>query len=153
GLDGWAQVPRLVAPTIILILVLATIPALHRRTNGPARGSFAAAAIGVLALGASLMMLTSVRDQPLLAQETPSPAPIDTPTTPPTGPAETAPATPEPAQTTPEAVDPLTPEAPAGAPDAGVETINYRTLEVGVDWPAYGGTHRATRYSPLDQIT
>src|SRR5690606_23909644 len=25
--------------------------------------------------------------------------------------------------------------------------------ETGADWPAYGGTHHATRYSPLDQIT
>lgn len=31
GLDGWAQVPRLVAPTVILILVLLTIPMLRRR--------------------------------------------------------------------------------------------------------------------------
>ncbi len=35
GLDGWAQVPRLVAPTIILLLVLFCIPAL--RSTGPAR--------------------------------------------------------------------------------------------------------------------
>ena len=26
-------------------------------------------------------------------------------------------------------------------------------METGIDWPAYGGTHRALRYSPLDQIT
>ncbi|XDA99943.1 glucose dehydrogenase [Sulfitobacter sp. LCG007] len=31
GDDWWAQVPRLVAPTIILILVLVCIPALSRR--------------------------------------------------------------------------------------------------------------------------
>lgn len=31
GADWWAQVPRLVAPTIILILVLLCIPALARR--------------------------------------------------------------------------------------------------------------------------
>ncbi len=168
GLDAWAQVPRLVAPTIILILVLATIPALRRRPSGPARGSFAAAAIGVLALGASLMVLTSVRDQPLMAQETPSPAPAETPSVPPAGPPEPAPAAPEPAPTGPEATDPAATEstptdpdagepaatgAPASAPAAAVETINYRTLETGADWPAYGGTHRATRYSPLKQIT
>src|SRR5690606_16783572 len=29
----------------------------------------------------------------------------------------------------------------------------YVGLEVGADWPAYGGTHAALRYSPLDQIT
>lgn len=30
GLDGWAQVPRLVAPTIILLLILLTIPVLRK---------------------------------------------------------------------------------------------------------------------------
>jgi glucose dehydrogenase len=30
GFDWWAQVPRLVAPTVILILVLATMPVLSR---------------------------------------------------------------------------------------------------------------------------
>lgn len=35
GADWWAQVPRLVAPTLILILVLACIPALSRRTAKP----------------------------------------------------------------------------------------------------------------------
>ena len=29
----------------------------------------------------------------------------------------------------------------------------YISLKTGADWPAYGGTHEATRYSPLDQIT
>ena len=30
GTDWWAQVPRLVAPTVILLLILATIPVLRR---------------------------------------------------------------------------------------------------------------------------
>lgn len=30
GMDGWALVPRLVAPTVILVLVLPCIPALRR---------------------------------------------------------------------------------------------------------------------------
>ena len=30
GLDPWAQVPRLVAPTVILLLILATVPVLRR---------------------------------------------------------------------------------------------------------------------------
>ena len=29
GFDGWAQVPRLVAPTVVLLLVFATIPVLR----------------------------------------------------------------------------------------------------------------------------
>ncbi|MAW88846.1 MAG: glucose dehydrogenase [Phyllobacteriaceae bacterium] len=31
GFDGWAQVPRLVAPTVVLILLLLTLPVLRRR--------------------------------------------------------------------------------------------------------------------------
>lgn len=34
GPDWWAQVPRLVAPTVILVLVLACIPALSRPSSG-----------------------------------------------------------------------------------------------------------------------
>lgn len=33
GFDGWAQVPRLVAPTLVLILVLCCIPVLRRRQS------------------------------------------------------------------------------------------------------------------------
>jgi quinoprotein glucose dehydrogenase len=35
GTDWWAQVPRLVAPTLVLILVLLCIPALTRPTPTP----------------------------------------------------------------------------------------------------------------------
>ncbi|MCW2309365.1 hypothetical protein [Rhodobium gokarnense] len=35
GTDWWAQVPRIVAPTVLLILVLLTIPALLRRPYRP----------------------------------------------------------------------------------------------------------------------
>ncbi|MEN3793530.1 hypothetical protein [Fulvimarina sp. MAC3] len=34
GFDWWAQVPRLVAPTVILVLVLAAIPVLRRGVRG-----------------------------------------------------------------------------------------------------------------------
>ena len=35
GLEGWAQVPRLVAPTVILVLILAALPVLrHSGRNG-----------------------------------------------------------------------------------------------------------------------
>ena len=46
GFDGWAQVPRLVAPTVVLILVLLTIPALRGRLAG-GRGAALASAIGL----------------------------------------------------------------------------------------------------------
>lgn len=116
GLDGWAQVPRLVAPTVILILVLLAIPALRGRFPG-GRVAATAAAIGVLALGISGTMLSGVQHSALFAQEAQAPA-----------------------------VEP----APAATATARAAQAQR---EVGADWPAYGGTHAAARYSPLDQIT
>lgn len=138
GFNGWAQVPRLVAPTVILVLVLLTIPTLRNRLR-VTRGAVAAVAVGTV-LVAGTILLTSPRGQAvaarqtLLAQTTPPPAPEAVP-----APAETD-AQPAPADGT----DPQA--APPPAP-------TYISLETGADWPAYGGTHKATRYSPLDQIT
>ena len=73
GLDGWAQVPRLVAPTVILVLVLLTIPALRGRTAAPRR-AMAAAAAAIVAVGASLLGLSALRDGNLVAQETTPPS-------------------------------------------------------------------------------
>ena len=111
GLDGWAQVPRLVAPTIILVLVLLAIPALRGRFPG-GRVAATAAALGVLALGLSATALTSVQQTAPFAQEA---------------------------------------QAPAAEPAPVARTAEAQ-LAVGADWPAYGGTYAATRYSPLDQI-
>lgn len=130
GLNGWAQVPRLVAPTVILVLVLLTIPALRGRLGVP-RGAYAAAATGIVALGASVMALTSVRETTLVAQETLTPPAVQTP------------AQPANAEAPPAATEQTSTEA----------QVQYAALETGVDWPAYGGDHKATRYSPLDQIT
>jgi quinoprotein glucose dehydrogenase len=132
GLNGWAQVPRLVAPTVILVLVLLAIPALRGRLGVP-RGAYAAAAVGVIALGTSAMALTSVRETTLVAQETLTTPAIEVPVTP--AGAEALPFTGE----------------PTGSPFEGL--AQYAVLETGVDWPAYGGDHKATRYSPLNQIT
>ena len=137
GFNGWAQVPRLVAPTVILILVLLALPALRGRLGVP-RSAFAAAATGIVALGASAMVLTSVRETTLFAQETTPPPTLETP------------AAPEPAPTDPEATPAETAEPDSPAEPAPVQ---YAVLETGADWPAYGGTHAALRYSPLDQIT
>lgn len=146
GLDGWAQVPRLVAPSIVLVLVLLAIPALRGRFAG-GRAALTAAAVGVVALGASGLVLTSAQQPHLLAQEavTPAePAPAPEPAAPTAEPTPAPPAT-EPAQAAPA----TPPEAePSIAPRPAVAQ-----LEVGADWPAYGGTYAAARYSPLDQIT
>jgi quinoprotein glucose dehydrogenase len=124
GFNGWAQVPRLVAPSVVLILVLTTLPAL-RKGNWPGRRAMAAAAVTIVA-GLGVVGISQSGVGRLMAQEN---APvIETP------PAESAPVLPD-----------IAPTAAA--------TPTYVTLETGVDWPAYGGTHKATRYSPLEQIT
>ncbi len=129
GLNVWAQVPRLGAPVVVLILLLFTLPAL-RRADGRAvaRGRAAAAAMaGVLAFGLYLFA------QPLW----------------------------QPPAAVAQAEAPAAPTEPAPAEPAVQPAANQRQmasaspqpqLQVGADWPAYGGTHAALRYSPLDQI-
>jgi len=157
GLNGWAQVPRLVAPTVILVLVLLTIPTLRGRIAG-SRGAMAAAAIGGVLIAGAAMMLTPERGQAVAAQQT-LVAQATLPTAPETAPPAAEPTAPEaappPAEPAiPEAAAPSAPgEVPAQEASEPPPAITYTSLETGVDWPAYGGTHKATRYSPLDQIT
>lgn len=122
GFNGWAQVPRLVAPTVVLVLVLTTIPTL-RGARGRAGAAFAA--ICALAVGGGLIAGTVGKlVTPVMAQET-------------TG--------------EPETTDPVAEPAPA---EPATETAAAAPFtEAGADWLAYGGTHHATRYSTLDQIT
>lgn len=126
GFNGWAQVPRLLAPTIVLAMVLSTIGVLR----GPARrlGSGMAAATVAIAgvLGAVAVWQHGVERG--FAQEEPD---VSEPETPAEGAIaeERAPAEP------------------------GTAQPSYVAFETGADWPAYGGTHAALRYSPLTQIT
>lgn len=116
GLNGWAQIPRIFAPFVVLLLLLACLPGLYRGPRLLTGRTAAAGAAGlalVFALGAGL---TVMNRSTLVAQET-APAPQ--------------------------------PPVEIAAPIA--ET--YPMPEVGADWPAYGGSHHATRYSPLAQIT
>lgn len=172
GLDGWAQVPRLLAPTIVLFLVLTTLPALRGRARDFGRAALAAMVLAAGAIGAFAVANQGLEHT--MAQEVDEPAfqPEAAAAPPPSG---TDPQTQEAAPSAPS----VTPEgqsesAPArGAEPAGegvapegepleaseeapaTESIEptYVSLEVGVDWPAYGGNYHATRYSPLDQIT
>jgi len=127
GFSGWAQVPRLVAPTVILLLLLVALPALdaHIRARRAAYAGIAGLFVGGLALlfGPAALM------PPVMAQTEPGPPP----------PAEAP--TPE----TPVVEGPAT-TSPATRPPLSM-------LETGADWPAYGGTYHADRYTPLDQIT
>jgi quinoprotein glucose dehydrogenase len=135
GFNGWAQVPRLVAPTVVLILILTTLPVL-KRTGRSMRTGLAATTAAMVALvgGAGLY---SNAGTPLHAQEAATPADTET---------EDLPA-PPPAPTVPGVAE------PAPADTATEEVARYVSLETGADWPAYGGTHRAMRYSPLTQVT
>ena len=72
GLDGWAQVPRLVAPIVLLVLVLALIPALRGRYAAP-RGAVAAAISGLVLLGGGLGVLQLSNSGPAEAQEEAAP--------------------------------------------------------------------------------
>lgn len=127
GLNGWAQVPRLVAPTIVLLALLPTIGALRRSDPKLAgvRGAVASIA-GIFAFGLYGLAQPLWNPPMATAQAQATPAPVA-----PAAPAEES----APAPTT-VAVRPAQPE-----------------LETGADWPAYGGTYHATRYSPLNQIT
>ncbi len=123
GLNGWAQIPRLVTPFVLLLLVLACLPGLH---NGPRlnhRMAGTAMAGFVALIGAGLLLHGTDRGS-LVAQEAPEGAPVEQP-----------------------AVE----TAPVATP--AVAALDYPMPDTGADWPAYGGNTHATRYSPLDQIT
>jgi quinoprotein glucose dehydrogenase len=141
GMDGWAQVPRLVAPTIILLLVLFAIPALRRPFAG-SRAAIAASLVGLGALGLSGGVLTSVQQTDLFAQEAPVPDPGPT-------------LAPAPAQPDAEIAPAIVPEneEPAAGTTPSPNRAPGIVAEVGADWPAYGGTYEAVRFSPIGQIT
>lgn len=131
GLDPWAQVPRLVAPTVVLALVLLTLPALQ----GSRRRFVTVAPTALVTLmgAVSAISLGHHGAQTALAQAA----------------GETL-AQPE-APVSPSEGEQSSPIAEDAAPAEPEPT--YAVLEAGEDWPAYGGTHHALRYSPLTQIT
>jgi quinoprotein glucose dehydrogenase len=166
GLNGWAQVPRLVAPTVVLILVLTTVPVLRGSVRRMGRGMAAAAvalagalgAVGVAQYGVETALAQDV-DEGTEAQ----PAVLETnPATPPSEQSPTAgDATPVPAATGPAQApaeqapigELVAVEAAGASAGPAQQGVDYIALETGSDWPAYGGTHAALRYSPLTQIT
>lgn len=130
GLDGWAQVPRLVAPTVVLLLVLSTVPTLNQSSK-KLRTIVTSITLAFFAVGgAVLAMNTGIGS--LSAQEAPSAPPQQ----------DDAQSEGEPGQ--------QSPAVPTVETTAMQST--YEPLETGADWPAYGGTHKAVRYSPLSEI-
>ena len=108
GLNGWALVPRLLGPGILLVLALALLPSFDGRDYrrwwlAPASG--AALVAGIFLIAGFAGTSHGIRGGP------------------------------------------LPPPMPARAPDQTVQGI-----PVGADWPAFGGTFHALRYSPLSQI-
>ncbi|WP_265516641.1 PQQ-binding-like beta-propeller repeat protein [Nitratireductor luteus] len=171
GTDWWAQVPRLVAPTIILILVLLCIPPLRRRSGAssrrPERTAAASAALLLAAAGgvgfyASDSFIVVAQEQ--TDQETPATEQGQDPVEPSVeappveegqGTGELEPAIDAQETTEGEAASagPGEREAAADTTPTGVEVSGPQpNLETGEMWPAYGGTDHGTRYSPLDQI-
>ncbi|MER9328449.1 membrane-bound PQQ-dependent dehydrogenase, glucose/quinate/shikimate family [Mesorhizobium sp. M0488] len=116
GADGWALMPRVLAPTVILIFVLLTLPGF---------GNDAARLTGYAAQAAASIVLFAVAGAVGLPQIAPW--------------ARSQGAAP------PAAVQPGAVSAPASA-DTSIH-------KAGEDWPLYGGSELATRYSPLNQIT
>jgi len=107
GLDGWGLVPRVIAPAVLLVLVIASLPVLKAGREGRKWAIGGGVAFVVLA-GLSGVVVAQTNafkvDGPL-----PGPSPFV-----------------------------------SSDPDA---------IPVGADWPAYGGSYHAQRYSPLNQIT
>lgn len=149
GMDGWAQVPRLVAPTVLLALVLLAIPGLVRATRWSRGAAMSSAAIVAAVLGGNLWF-SPISSGDLQAQENP----IDTQPDAEATPSQATPDPVSPADTSPAevALPSVAPQAEA-APDTLALTEPQPLRETGADWPAYGGTYHALRYSPLSQIT
>ncbi len=105
GLDGWALVPRVIAPMVLLVPVLFALGALKRERGG----ATAAVGFGVMALvcviGGGIVVYANR----------------------------------------------ATVERPV--PNSGQDLIGDPALQkVNSDWPAWGGSDSAQRYSPLNQI-
>ena len=104
GTNGWALVPRLVGPAILLILTLAVSPTLRRRRLAP---SFITASLCLLAATGLMFAAPQISTAKAVTSPVPPPA---------------------------LAVNDVSP------------------LRTGQDWPAYGGSFSARRYSPLKEI-
>ena len=106
GLDGWALIPFVIGPTVLLVLVLLTLPLLQP-DRWRWRTAFGVAA-GVVLVVAVAGFAVSRMNQP----------------------------------------------AVGAMPGVIASTVaDPSPMRPGTDWPAYGGSYAAQRYSPLGQIT
>ncbi|WP_109366729.1 membrane-bound PQQ-dependent dehydrogenase, glucose/quinate/shikimate family [Ochrobactrum soli] len=108
GLNGWALVPRVIAPLVLLVLVILATPRLMPFRHGW-RTSVSAAVVAVLVAAVAGFGIAYAPEK---------------------------------------ALEPLAMAAPSAA-----SMTDPSPMKTGADWPAYGGTYSARRYSPLEQIT
>lgn len=107
GLQAWPLIPRVVAPLVILVLVLATIPLI-----APTKPSKRLAVGGLLATLALVIVGGAV-----------------------------------------VGFNNGWPEKGVAAPTQALAMSDPSLMQPAADWPAYGGSYAARRYSPLNQIT
>ncbi|AJY45946.1 membrane-bound PQQ-dependent dehydrogenase, glucose/quinate/shikimate family [Martelella endophytica] len=120
GFSGWDLVPRVVAPTVLLIGSLFTLPALSRTPEPHSEMTPAMSLVGAFAMaGLALFLMQGMAHAA-------------------TG--DTAVASP----------DKSAVKGTGTMVSTSAEGVNVRRS--GADWPYYGGSRDATRYSPLDQI-
>ena len=105
GLNGWALVPRLLGPMLVLLLVILSIPVLDAK-HGKRSVLIGSGMWGLLAIVGGIAISWANR------------AP-----------------------------------APGAMPAASLAMSDPSLMDVGADWPAYGATYAARRYSPLAQFT
>ena len=106
GTNGWALVPRIIAPIVLLIAVLLVMPLLSTAAHRWRTSLIAiAAVIGVTAL--TFVVLGQINRSPVLM----------------------------------------------ALPAPGGGMADPAQMQAGADWPAYGGSYSARRFSPLGQIT
>lgn len=147
GLQGWPLVPRLVAPTVILLLVLIAIPLIGKRYRPAIERRRPAVAARVAAVSISALAYASWHFGGVaVAQEEAPAAPAQEgqrlgPVFPQRDPALN--------QGGAQLAPPTQEEAPVGL----ARNQPGEMRPAGEDWPAWGGSDAATRYSPLDQIT
>lgn len=103
GLNGWALIPRLVGPLVLMFLVLATLPVLKPGKGGRAGLAAIGLAVATVVFGFAVAQI----NRPGVDSPVPGP------------------------------------RGPFGDP---------ALIKAGMDWPAYGGSDAAQRYSPLNQI-
>lgn len=134
GWQGWPLVPRLVAPSVLLVLLLLSLPAFRGGLRSMQHFA-SAAALGVVSVAgfhfAATTAITTVAAQqaPQVRERGDAATSGETPLS--------------------SAAQPSSSELSTGV---SVSRTPVDDHEPSGDWPSWGGTDKAKRYSPLDQI-